>query len=86
MQQLGKLQRRIWRAFIAEPLAEFCTLQLVRLAFPRLRAGELKRSHWYSVRRAAENVAVRAGRKRRGGIVWRAKQSQLFPSGDIREE
>jgi hypothetical protein len=70
--RLGKIERKIWRAFIAEPGSELSTIELVQLAFPRLPAGELKRSHWYSVRRAAESVAFRVGRKRPGGLVWAA--------------
>jgi hypothetical protein len=69
--RLGTIQRRIWRAFTAEPSAELSTADLVRVAFPRLRG--FRKSHWSSVRRAAEKVAVRVGRRRPGGIVWAAK-------------
>jgi hypothetical protein len=78
--QLGKLQQRIWRVFTAKPDAEISTSELVALAFPRLRPGELKRSHWYSVRRAAGRVAVRVGRVRPSGAGWVSKQSQMLPS------
>lgn len=73
VERLGKLQRRIWRAFIAEPSAELSTGDLLAVAFPRLRAGEFKWSHRYAVRRAAERVAVRVGRCRPGGLIWAAK-------------
>jgi hypothetical protein len=72
--RLGPVQRRISRAFIVDPDAELSTTELVRLAYPRLRADELKRSNWYSVRLAAAAVAVRVGRRRPyGTIVWAAK-------------
>ena len=73
IERLGTVQRRIWRAFIAEPSAELSTAELLEVAFPRLEASDLKRSHWYSVRRAAERVAIRGGRRRPGGLVWKAK-------------
>ncbi len=70
----GPVQRRIWRAFIVRPDARFTTTELVRLAYPRLSACELRRSNWYSVRLAASRVARRVGRRRPyGTIVWAAK-------------
>jgi hypothetical protein len=70
----GPIQRRIWRQFVARPNARFTTTDLVAIAYPRLSAGELMRSNWYSVRLAATKVARRVGRERPyGTIIWAAK-------------
>jgi hypothetical protein len=75
--RLGPVQRRISRAFIANPGIELCTTDLVRLAFPRLSRDALRKAHWGSVRRAAAGVAVCIGQKRRsGGLIWVAKPMQ----------
>jgi hypothetical protein len=77
MIRYGPIQRRISRAFIARPDALLSTTELVRLVYPRLRADELKRSNWYSVRLAAAKVAVRVGRERPyGTIVWAGQANQ----------
>ena len=72
MSGLGPIQRRIGRAFTAEPGALLTTGDLVRWAFPRLNGRALNK-HRFVIRRAAEAVAVRAGKGWRGSIVWRAK-------------
>jgi hypothetical protein len=44
------------------------TRELCGWAYPRLK--ELCAHHLYSVRRAAERIADRVGRRVPGGIVW----------------
>jgi hypothetical protein len=68
---LGKLQRRILRAFIAEP-GRKTTAELVRWCYPRL-TGPILGKHRYCVRIAAQRVAVRVGRTYPGGFIWEAK-------------
>ena len=72
MSGFGPIQRRVWRAFVAHPGAELTTGQLVRWCYPRLNGRTLNK-HRFVIRRAAEAVAVRAGKGWRGSIVWRSK-------------
>jgi hypothetical protein len=75
--RLGKIQRRVWRAFIANPGAELTTADLLAVAFPRVPPGEIKNKHRLSTRLAARAVAVCVGHKRRsGGLIWKAKPKQ----------
>jgi hypothetical protein len=71
---LGKVQRGVWRCFIAFPAKDLTTADLVGFCYPRLE-GKPGRPEWVAIRRAAEKVAVRVSRThtRPGGIVWRAK-------------
>src|SRR5258705_8007869 len=71
---LGRVQRRIWYAFLTYPDSELSTVQLAAWAYPRLEEGN--RNHWRAIRRAAERVATRVHRGR--VVVWRAFGS--FPS------
>jgi len=75
---LGKVQRRVTRAFIAKPGETRTTAELVSWCFPRLTGKPLSR-HYFSVRRAAASVADRVGRTYPGGFIWRAKQSHALP-------
>ena len=73
---LGKLQKRIWRAFLVQPGALLTTTQLVEQCYPRIR-DRFRNGHWYAVRRAAAAVAVPVGRSDRGRgrpLRWRAKR------------
>jgi hypothetical protein len=67
----GKVQRRVWRAFIANPGLELTTAELARWAYPRL-SGEPLHKHRLAIVRAAERVAERVRRDRPGGVVFRA--------------
>ena len=62
--RLGKIQKRIKRAFIANPDRELTTAELVEWAYPRQHTAE----HWqrWNVKRAAAKVA-RLVRKGAGG-------------------
>jgi hypothetical protein len=67
----GKIQRRVWRAFVANPDLELTTTELASWAYPRLTERPLKR-HRTAIVRAAERVAERVRRDRPGGVVFRA--------------
>jgi hypothetical protein len=77
--RLGPVQRRIWRAFIANPDRDLSTDDLIRWAFPRHR-GPIEHKHRVSVLRATYAVAevVRYGWRTRA--YFRAKPSQPLPS------
>lgn len=68
---LGRVQLRIWRAFVAMPEAELATADLATWAYPRL-VGKPLHKHRLAIVRAAQRVATRVRRDRRG-VVWRAK-------------
>ena len=75
--RLGTIQRRIRRAFIAKSGAHLSTGDLVRWCYPRLKGRALSKRH-FCVRRAAERVAVRTGRRVcPGGFVWKAKSDGI---------
>jgi hypothetical protein len=63
----GRVQRQVWRAFVSAP-GQWTTVELAAWAYPRLR--QFQEWHLKAVRRAAERLAVRVGRKARGVIVW----------------
>jgi len=67
----GQIQRRVWRAFMAQPNAELTTAQLAAWCYPRLEGGP-RRKHRWAIVRAAERVAQRVRRDRPGGVVFRA--------------
>jgi hypothetical protein len=79
----GKLQKRIRRAFIANPGAELTTGDLRHWCYPRLTGS--KRNQRFAIRLAAQAVAVPVRRGWKGSIVWRAKTSPTLPSDDQRE-
>ena len=81
---MGNLQKRIRRAFVANPGARLTTVDLVRWAYPRLDSKVLHK-HRYCVRLASEVVAVRVGRTCPGGFIWAAKPSHMLPSDKQRE-
>ena len=70
----GKIQRRLWRAFLARPGALLSTTELLPLTHPRFR-GSFQNKHRLALRRAARAVAEPVGRASTIGrpIVWRAK-------------
>jgi hypothetical protein len=91
MPGLGKIQRRIKRAFTASPGARLTTMDLARWSYPRQKAAVLMDNR-LSIRRAAEAVAVKIGRTYPGGTIWVGKEnalsgdkSQMLPSDDDRE-
>jgi hypothetical protein len=67
----GRVQRRVWRAFMTNPDSEMTTADLARWAYPRLD-GEPARKHRWAIVRAALRVATRVRRDRPGGVVFRA--------------
>ena len=77
MSGLGPIQRRIWRAFIANPGAELLTSELAQWAYPRWK-DKPQRKHLSAIRRAARKVAIRV-RRERLGIVFRAKETACAP-------
>jgi hypothetical protein len=74
----GKVQRRIWRAFMTNPDSELTTRDLARWAYPRLE-GEPARKHRWAIVRAALRVATRVRRDRPGGVVFRGAGSKQAP-------
>lgn len=79
MTALGKLQRRIWRAFVANPGGQLTTGELVRWCYPRM-TGRALNKHRFATRRAADVVADRVAVGWRGSIVWKAK-AETFSAG-----
>ena len=65
---LGRVQRQVWRAFIAD--SEWTTLQLAEWVWPR---GYPRGRNMWRVRREARKWALPADRIRPGGLVWRAQ-------------
>ena len=65
--RLGRIQRRIRCAFLANPESLLKTTELVRWAYPRLTAPPSKWHRW-AVQRAARKVArqVKSGGRGRG--------------------
>jgi hypothetical protein len=72
----GRVQRRVWRAFMTFPDVELTTADLARWAYPRLE-GEPARKHRWAIVRAAQRVAMRVRRDRPGGVVFRAFGSKM---------
>jgi len=92
MPGLGKIQRRIQRAFVANPGARLTTADLARWCYPRLKKPVVMNNR-LSIWRAAPIVAVKVGRVYPGGFVWMGKDSysppgdpsQTLPGDDDRE-
>jgi hypothetical protein len=92
MPGLGKIQRRIQRAFIANPGKSLTTGDLAPWCYPRLKKSVVMNNR-LSVWRAAPIVAVKVGRTYPGGFIWMGKDSymlpgdpsQTLPSSDDRE-
>jgi hypothetical protein len=75
--RIGRVQRGILRAFILAP--ERTTRELMEwthtLALYRGRQSRWQRHDYAkSIRRAADRIAVRIGRRWPDGIIWRAKE------------
>jgi hypothetical protein len=68
--EAGRIQRRIWRAFMTYPDQELHTADLVRWCYPRLE-GKPQRKHRWAIVRAARRVATRVRRDGRG-VVFKA--------------
>ena len=76
--RVGRVQLGIRRAFIVAPDREWTTRQLMELThtMPLYRGGRSHRErHNYcrSIRRAADRLAIRVGRRWPDGILWRRK-------------
>ncbi len=86
MPGLGPIQRRVMRAFLANPGARLTTGDLIRWSYPRLKGNPPNTRRHFSVRLAAEAVAVKVGRTYPGGFIWVGKsshdKSQSLPSDD----
>ena len=67
----GRVQRRIWRAFMTHPDAELTTAALIAWEYPRW-TGEPSHKQRIAIVRAAQRVAERVRRDRPGGVVFRA--------------
>jgi len=65
-EQLGAVQRRIRRAFLANPESRLRTIDLAAWCYPKARRVE--RKHRWAIVRAAKRVAVRLGRDKHGVI------------------
>ena len=71
--RMGRIQRAICRAFLAKPGATFHTSELARKwAYPQ--CNKITRWQRLAIRRAAERVAVRVGRDRRG-LIFKARSA-----------
>jgi len=66
----GRVQRRVWRAFMTNPDREMTTADLVRWCYPRWDGKPLRKQR-HAIRRAAARVATRV-RVLPGGVVFRA--------------
>ncbi len=76
LRQAGRVQRRVWRAFMTNPDVEMTTADLARWCYPRWD-GEPLRKHRWAIVRAAQRVATRVRRDRPGGVVFRAKAEDV---------
>jgi hypothetical protein len=65
---VGRVQRRVWRAFISGD--EWTTRQLAEWVWPR---GFPRGRNMWRVRREARKWALPADRIRPGGILWRRR-------------
>jgi hypothetical protein len=75
--RIGRVQRGILRAFIVAP--EWTTRELMEWthSLALYRGGRSHRErHYYcrDIRRAADRIAARVGRRWPDGIVWRARE------------
>jgi len=78
MPGLGPTQRRVRRAFIANPDARLTTGDLIRWSYPRL-TGKTPIRRYFSVSCAAAAVADKVGRTYPGGFIWQLKPSKPLP-------
>jgi len=75
----GRLQRQIYRAFLAKPPGALLTTgELIAWCYPR-RAGLVRIDQCRHVRRAAAAVADPVGKGWRSNMLWRLKPSQKYP-------
>ena len=66
--RVGRIQRRIARAFVWSGGAPLLTVHLLEHSFPRVTHFEPK--HFVSVYRAARRYAVRISRPGRAVVIW----------------
>jgi hypothetical protein len=70
---MGRIQRAICHAFLANPGTTFHTCELARKwVYPQ--CDKITRWQHQAIRRAAERVAVRVGRDRRG-LIFKARSA-----------
>jgi hypothetical protein len=79
MPGFGPTQRRVRRAFIANPGARLTTGDLIRWSYPRL-TGKTPIRRYFSVSCAAAAVADKVGRTYPGGYIWQLKPDHLLPN------
>jgi hypothetical protein len=69
--QLGRVQRQIRRAYLADPASTLHTVELAAWCYPHVR--EVRRKHRWAIVVSAKRVAVRLGRDKRG-VIFGAKE------------
>jgi hypothetical protein len=84
--RIGRVQRGIRRAFIADD-REWSTRQL--MAWTHVRAlyegrSTYRERHYYArdIRRAADRLAIRVGRRWPDGIIWRLRLPNTDPKSE----
>jgi hypothetical protein len=82
MPGFGPTQRRVRRAFIANPGALLTTGYLIRWSYPRL-TGKPPIMRYLSVRTAAEAIAVRVGRTYPGGKLKPPASNSWTERGEL---
>src|SRR5262245_54284987 len=75
MKRIGRVQRGVRRAFLVRPRHSLSTRELLAWSHPRLARAPLRerRNACRAVRRAAEKLAIRVGRRWPDGLLWRAR-------------
>jgi hypothetical protein len=76
MKPIGRVQRGVQRAFLVFPKRAFTTRELLAWTHPRGMATSLRerRNYCRAIRRAADRVAMRVGRRWPDGLIWRLVQ------------
>jgi hypothetical protein len=74
MKRIGRVQRGVQRAFLVFPGRSFTTRELLAWTHPRGIGRSLRdrRNYCRAIRRVADQVATRVGRRWPDGLVWRA--------------
>src|SRR5262245_45307724 len=75
MKRIGRVQRGVRRAFLVRPRHSLSTRELLAWSHPRLARAPLRerRNACRAVGRAAEQLAIRVGRRWPDGLLWRAR-------------
>jgi len=79
MKRIGRVQRGVRRAFLVRPRHSLSTRELLAWSHPRLARAPLRerRNACRAVRRAAEQLAIRVGRRWPDGLLWRARECDM---------